>query len=467
MAHKNRRDRTPNKLKRLHIDSTESDYSDSPESRSSEDTSTSTSASSSSEGSGDEESLDLSSSEDTSEQYQKLRAEYQKMCDKYDDLRTQFSDLVKSSTSARKLDRKSSRKRRGRSTKTSRATRASELSSSPTNFPRAYSAIKAPKKSEFMIDPNMPLSERMARRHVSHLSSDFIALKTKSEEINLQKSRESPRPKSSQLSHSSASTTSNPLFQSDILSNCFINELDERGVTPLIHAIEFGDTELLQDLIDNQGADINVPNSEGEAPLLIAMKKRRPDIAMLLLERHADVNVTVPLLLNTPLHLCFLEDIFRPEFVDQLMHHQELEVDAQNNLGNTPLFLAVYAKEVQYVTMLLQRGANVHLRNKHGVTPLLTACEIGALECAEQLLTFGADVNAVDNHGESGLHKAAKHGYERVVEMLLQRKINPRIENNLRSRAIDLPATHRIKKLLEGKQSSIFRNSAWSFSRSR
>ena len=55
------------------------------------DTSTSTSASSSSEGSGDEESLDLSSSEDTSEQYQKLRAEYQKMCDKYDDLRTQFS----------------------------------------------------------------------------------------------------------------------------------------------------------------------------------------------------------------------------------------------------------------------------------------------------------------------------------------------------------------------------------------
>lgn len=69
------------------------------------------------------------------------------------------------------------------------------------------------------------------------------------------------------------------------------------------------------------------------------MKKRRPDIALLLLERHADVNATVPLLLNTPLHLCFLEEIYRPEFVDQLMHHQELEVDAQNNLGNTPLFL--------------------------------------------------------------------------------------------------------------------------------
>ena len=127
------------------------------------------------------------------------------------------------------------------------------------------------------------------------------------------------------------------------------------------------------------------------------MKKRRPDIAMLLLERHADVNVTVPYLQNTPLHLCFLEDIFRPEYVDQLLHRQELEIDAQNNLGNTPLFLgtlfalksilavcntylflsAVYAKEVKYVTMLLQRGANVHLRNKHGVTPLLTACEIG------------------------------------------------------------------------------------------
>ena len=73
---------------------------------------------------------------------------------------------MKSTSSARKFERKSSRKKRGRSTKTSRATRASELSSSPTNFPRAYSAVKVPRKSEFMIDPNLPLSERMARRHM-------------------------------------------------------------------------------------------------------------------------------------------------------------------------------------------------------------------------------------------------------------------------------------------------------------
>jgi ankyrin repeat protein len=133
-----------------------------------------------------------------------------------------------------------------------------------------------------MIDPNMPLSERMARRHVvksrsvnivfhelirflssricrrilSHLRPSLKKLICKSH-ANHRKLQISTldmtfrpdliccrRPKSSQLSHSSASTTSNPLFQSDILSNCFINELDERGVTPLIHAIEFGDTEV-------------------------------------------------------------------------------------------------------------------------------------------------------------------------------------------------------------------------------
>ena len=47
--------------------------------------------------------------------------------------------------------------------------------------------------------------------------------------------------------------------------------------TPLIEAIKAGDVDAVRAFID-QGADINEPNSEGNAPLLVALQQQNSAI---------------------------------------------------------------------------------------------------------------------------------------------------------------------------------------------
>lgn len=108
--------------------------------------------------------------------------------------------------------------------------------------------------------------------------------------------------------------------------------------------------------------------------------------------------------------------------------------------------------------LLLEHGANAHVRNKNGQTPLHTALENGLSEIVALLLKFGADVNAQDygamtplllvlqpllghdfqitktaqlllehgasvhvrKNGQMPLHTAVHHGFSGIVALLLK-----------------------------------------------
>lgn len=68
-----------------------------------------------------------------------------------------------------------------------------------------------------------------------------------------------------------------------------INTPDKFGQTPLLKAVEKGQTEEVKNLIA-QGADVNFVNHFKESILMVAVRKNKPEIVKLLIQAGADVN---------------------------------------------------------------------------------------------------------------------------------------------------------------------------------
>jgi uncharacterized protein len=67
--------------------------------------------------------------------------------------------------------------------------------------------------------------------------------------------------------------------------------------------------------------------------------------------------------------------------------------------GRTPLMDASFNGHKDVVKMLLDRGADIHVRCKLGYTALIWAAQRGFQEIVVLFLDRGADVNAQNQHG--------------------------------------------------------------------
>jgi len=95
------------------------------------------------------------------------------------------------------------------------------------------------------------------------------------------------------------------------------------------------------------------------------------------------------------------------------------DVNAQDDMGMTPLHWAALKNDADAVATLLAAGADVNIRNKRGRTALWKACLINSEACAEKLITFGADVNAGCKYGYRPIHAAAQCDATRTLLSLL------------------------------------------------
>jgi ankyrin repeat protein len=166
--------------------------------------------------------------------------------------------------------------------------------------------------------------------------------------------------------------------------------------TPLHSAAWYGDFEMVQVFLGYK-ADINARSDDNWTSLHEASEgdyssqniPRLPDVARLLLERGADVNV----------------------------------LDGHNV---TPLHLAAKHGRVGVVRVLLEHGANVGAEDEKGSTPLHAAAE-GRFESTENeraevvsvLLEHGANVGAKDNYGRTPFQIASAKGYDMIVKLLV------------------------------------------------
>jgi ankyrin repeat protein len=111
---------------------------------------------------------------------------------------------------------------------------------------------------------------------------------------------------------------------------------------------------------------------------------------------------------------------------DALLAHPQLDVDAANAAGETPLMMAALRGQLVWAHKLLGRGAKVH---QEGWSPLHYAATGPEPEFVRLLLDKGAPVDARSPNGSTALMLAARYGSEASVDLLLARGADPKLRN--------------------------------------
>ncbi|PHT41066.1 hypothetical protein CQW23_19920 [Capsicum baccatum] len=199
-----------------------------------------------------------------------------------------------------------------------------------------------------------------------------------------------------------------------------VNEKDEEGETPVLHAARHGHTATVHYLIE-QGADPATPSASGATALHHAAGNGHIEVVKLLLSK--GVNVDFQSDAGTP--LMWAAGLGHEDVVEVLLEHGA-NLHAQTDDDNCPLISAVAANSLPCVELLVKAGANVNVK-AGDATPLLIAAHNGSTEIINCLLQAGADPNAEDEDGNKPIQLAATSGSRAAVEALLA--VTPRIQS--------------------------------------
>jgi uncharacterized protein len=219
-------------------------------------------------------------------------------------------------------------------------------------------------------------------------------------------------------------------IQAAIAAGADVNDYDEHGYTPLIHAASSNpDPEVIRVLLE-AGAEINrlsatrnfrASSCAGTSPLYVAVRSSNPEVVRTLVDAGADISH------RRCGHTVFMEALARnvsPEVVNLL-----LEAGADVNQGNydvrfrtftSPLLVAVRESTPEVVRILIDAGADVNQRNHRLATALTAAVYRNDLAMVTLLLSAGAKVNVWDGYGNTALRIAEREGSDPAIIQALQ-----------------------------------------------
>lgn len=93
--------------------------------------------------------------------------------------------------------------------------------------------------------------------------------------------------------------------------------------------------------------------------------------------------------------------------------------------GDTALHIVTRKRELDWVSFLLNKGADPNVGDAKGETPLIIAAGIGFEQAAAYMLGKGAKVDSINRRGETALAIAVQQRHLRMVELLLRAGANP------------------------------------------
>jgi ankyrin repeat protein len=172
--------------------------------------------------------------------------------------------------------------------------------------------------------------------------------------------------------------------------------------TPLYYAALCGFYDLAEHLIINHPHQVNANGGYYVSPLVAALAKEHFDVA-------------------------------------QLLYQHGAYVDVQGFCGRTPLFSAPILGHCEIVEWLLSHGADPTPRGDHQLwTPLHMAACYGQVEISRMLLQHKADQNAVGYEDRTPLHLASRDGHIDVIRLLLEHGVDVNAQDKKRSTPLHL-----------------------------
>ena len=190
---------------------------------------------------------------------------------------------------------------------------------------------------------------------------------------------------------------------------------------PLLHAAESGDTQTINNLI-NEGVNINVQDSTGRTAVMIATYNNDVDTAKALMDAGADVNIQDDMK-NNPFLYAGAEGYLD---ILKLTINSGADPTITNRYGGTALIPAAEHGYVDVIKLLLtETKVDVNHINKLGWTALLEAIILNngnetQQQTVQLLIDHGANVNIADNDNVTPLQHAREKGFKEIEQILLK-----------------------------------------------
>jgi ankyrin repeat protein len=105
-------------------------------------------------------------------------------------------------------------------------------------------------------------------------------------------------------------------------------------------------------------------------------------------------------------------------------------LEAEDELGATPLFISAWFDRLNCFEYLLEQGAKIDTENFDGNTCIHAAARNGSVNIMQMAIEHNIDVNALNKSKESALFYAAASGSLPAVSLLLSRKAKINIQND-------------------------------------
>uniref|UniRef100_A0A8C3MTI1 Transient receptor potential cation channel subfamily A member 1 n=1 Tax=Geospiza parvula TaxID=87175 RepID=A0A8C3MTI1_GEOPR len=239
-----------------------------------------------------------------------------------------------------------------------------------------------------------------------------------------------------------------------------LTKVDELNATPLHHAAEGGQIELMQLIIDDSSYEVlNVMDSSGNTPLHWATKKNQVESVRLLLSRGANPNILNSNMM-APLHMAVQS--LHNEIVKVLVQHSSTDINLEGEAGNTPIIVACYKDNPEALTLLIENGGKICKPNKTGCMPIHAAAFSGAKTCLEILLKKGEElghsakthINFTNNGKCSPLHLAVQSGDLEMIKMCIEFGAQIDLKQNEKCTALHFAATQGATEIVKLMMSS-------------
>ena len=218
-------------------------------------------------------------------------------------------------------------------------------------------------------------------------------------------------------------------------------------------------------------AKLTARNRAGETPIHVAaarqhakcahtvLKVLKPEKQLVLLQARTER------LQLTALHLAMSASLESTDTLDELLACELVPLELRDADGNTPLHCGAQSGNEMAVTHLLRRAnvppppdseaqLDVDAANNAGATPLHVAAMHGHAAVARCLIAAGAQREVADANGDTPMHVAVRHDRDEVVGALIALKAKAsRALNNEQLTPLQL-AAHLGHKLCEQLLSS-------------
>eukprot|EP01060_Flectonema_neradi_P017159 TRINITY_DN2397_c0_g2_i1.p1 TRINITY_DN2397_c0_g2~~TRINITY_DN2397_c0_g2_i1.p1 ORF type:complete len:960 (+),score=250.72 TRINITY_DN2397_c0_g2_i1:60-2939(+) len=183
--------------------------------------------------------------------------------------------------------------------------------------------------------------------------------------------------------------------------------VNNSGETPLMFAIDQGNTELVKEIAAS-GCDLDILDNNGVPVLIKVIRARQEEIARILITQGANVNVTDNNV--TPIAVAIATN--QLEIVKYLT-----AVNADLKIGgHSYLCTAIGNSNYEMVRTLLMAGADYDCCDQHGVSPIRKAIENNApANVIHELIDCGADISS-----EETLISAVESGNVATMQLLVK-----------------------------------------------